>query len=132
MIVIDASALIAFFLREEGWERLVNYMKIAMSVDHAVKEFYNAVWKAVYIKKFISFEEAIKIINLFKEYCARNLIIESENKYIDDAFKISIQKGIPIYDALYIAQAIRNNKPLLTLDTKQGNIARKLGVVKLP
>jgi predicted nucleic acid-binding protein len=43
VIVVDASAIIAFFLREEGWESLKPYMKQTMSVDHVVKEFYNAV-----------------------------------------------------------------------------------------
>jgi predicted nucleic acid-binding protein len=39
MIVADASAVIAFFLREEGWEVLRPYMKQTISIDHVVKEF---------------------------------------------------------------------------------------------
>ncbi|MEM4972011.1 MAG: hypothetical protein QXE01_12260 [Sulfolobales archaeon] len=57
MIVVDASALIAFILREEGWEKLANFMIQTITVDHAVKEFYNAIWKAVYIKKILSLGE---------------------------------------------------------------------------
>jgi len=45
VIVVDASAVIAFILREEGWENLKPYMKKGLSVDHLVKEFYNAVWR---------------------------------------------------------------------------------------
>jgi predicted nucleic acid-binding protein len=40
VIVVDASAVIAFLLREEGWEALVPYMKQTMSIDHVVKRFF--------------------------------------------------------------------------------------------
>ena len=68
MIVVDASALIAFFLREEGWNELAEHMVRTMSLDYAVKEFYKTVWKAVSIKKKISSEEALRCISLFKKY----------------------------------------------------------------
>jgi len=45
VILIDSSAIIAFFLREEDWENLKPYMKRGLSVDHLVKEFYKAVWR---------------------------------------------------------------------------------------
>ena len=72
MIAVDASALIAFILREEGWERLANFMAFTISVDYAVKEFYNAVWKAVHIKRVLGFDEVGKVIELFKRYCEKN------------------------------------------------------------
>ena len=58
MIAIDASALVAFFLREEDWEDLKPYMKRCFSVDHVVKEFYNAVWRATYLFKALNRESA--------------------------------------------------------------------------
>jgi PIN domain nuclease of toxin-antitoxin system len=30
VIVVDASAVIAFFLREEGWENLKPYMRVVL------------------------------------------------------------------------------------------------------
>lgn len=51
MIVVDTFILIAFFLREEGWNEFAKHMVRTVSLDHAVKEFYNAVWKAVSIKR---------------------------------------------------------------------------------
>jgi len=126
--VVDASALAAFILREEGWKRLARFMTLTMSVDHIVKEFYNTVWKAVYVKKILSQEDAIKIINIFKRYCEKNMILEPENKYIDEALDIALRHGITVYDSLYLALAQHNNKPLLTLDTKQKNAAKRLGI----
>jgi hypothetical protein len=49
---------VAFFLREEDWEDLKPYMKRGFSVDHVVKEFYNAVWRATYLFKALNRESA--------------------------------------------------------------------------
>jgi predicted nucleic acid-binding protein len=61
VIVIDASALVAFFLREDGWETLKPYVKTGFSVDHVVKEFYNAVWRATYLLKALDYESVRKV-----------------------------------------------------------------------
>ena len=45
--MVDASALSAFLLREEGWRDLSGYLACAVAPDHVVKEVANAVWKAV-------------------------------------------------------------------------------------
>ncbi|MCC6031135.1 MAG: type II toxin-antitoxin system VapC family toxin, partial [Desulfurococcales archaeon] len=83
MIVADASAVIAFFFREENWDKLRIYMKTIMSIDHVVKEFYNAIWKAVYLRRVLTIEDAERIIRLFKNYRSKNMILEPEDKYID-------------------------------------------------
>ena len=132
MIVVDASALIAFFLREEGWRDLAKYMVRTMSVDHVIKEFYNAVWKAVYMQKRIDVTRAREIIDMFKKYLSKNMEIRNEINYIDYAYQISLSNGLTIYDSLYIAQAIKENLPLLTLDQKQKIIAHRLGISILP
>lgn len=132
MIVVDASALIAFFFREEGWADLAQYMAETASIDHAVKEFYSALWKSVKVRKTISLEDAMKIAELFKSYLEKNMLIEPEEKYIEYAFKLALEHDVTVYDALYITQAIRNNLPLLTLDQKQRQVALKIGVKILP
>ena len=65
MIVINASALIAFFLRGEGWREIVPYMIQTVSIDHVVKEFYNAPWKNVNLTKTITIDDTREIIELF-------------------------------------------------------------------
>jgi predicted nucleic acid-binding protein len=132
VIVIDASAVVAFFLREEGRENLKPYMKTGFSVDHIVKEFYNAVWKAAYLLKTLDYESARKVLELFNSYIENNLILEPEEKYIDKALNIALEKGITVYDSLYIALALDKKTPLLTLDKKQRDTALKLGIKVLP
>jgi predicted nucleic acid-binding protein len=60
--VIDVSAIIAFFLREKGWENLRPYKKRGFSVDHVAKEFYNAVWKATYLLKTLDYRSMQKVL----------------------------------------------------------------------
>lgn len=127
----DSSALIAFFLREEGWSELSKHMAATMSVDQAIKEFYNAVWKAVNIKR-ISVEEAPRVIALFKDYVKRNMELKREEEYTDKALEISLENGITIYDALYIALALQEKSPLLTLDDRQRQVSKKLGIITIP
>ncbi|MBO3800514.1 MAG: type II toxin-antitoxin system VapC family toxin [Candidatus Brockarchaeota archaeon] len=95
MIVADSSALIAFFLREEGWSEPSKYMAITVSVDHAIKEFYNALWKAVNLKR-IGVEEAPRVLALFKDYVKRNMELKREEEYMDKALEIALGNGITI------------------------------------
>jgi len=48
--------------------------------------------------------------------------------HLDKAFDIATQNSIPVYDALYIAQAITHNVPLATSDKRQAEVAEKLKV----
>lgn len=43
VIVVDASALAAFLLKEPGWERLARYIEHSISVDMAAKEVANTI-----------------------------------------------------------------------------------------
>ena len=77
--MVNASAITAFFLREEGWNRLAPYMRRAVPVDHiikVIKEFYNAIWRALAIRKLISHEHAKKVLQLFKEYVEKSLVLD--------------------------------------------------------
>lgn len=62
MIVIDASTLAKFILKEEGWERVADFLKAGtISVDHVMKE--TAIWKRL-IQREISFEDAKACLRL--------------------------------------------------------------------
>jgi len=71
-------------------------MKQTMSVDHVIKEFYNAVWKATYLMKTLDRESARSVIKLFSTYLKKNVVLVPEAKHIDEAFNIALEKGVPI------------------------------------
>jgi len=132
VIVIDASALTAFILREEKWSELSSYMYRAVSVDNVVKEVSNAIWKAFYIRKYLSAEDAFSALEVLKMLVGKNLILYQSFNYLAKAFDISIEHGITLYDSVYIALALSEGAQLLTLDEKQANVAKSLGIRVLP
>jgi len=132
VIVVDASALSAFILREEGWRKLAKYMVRSISIDHIVKEVANTIWKATYIRKVLTVEEALKAFKTPLMIIATNIPLYSQLTYLNKPMDISLQPPSTIYDSLYIAQAIIENKPLLTLDEKQKRIAKALRINVLP
>jgi predicted nucleic acid-binding protein len=128
VIVIDASVLAGFLRKEPGWEKLANYIKNVISVDLIVKEVSNVLWKDYYVRKSVDKDTVLELYRLMKSLLGVNILLENEEKYLDDAFEIAILMGVSIYDALYIAQAKKNKLPLITLDMKQKEAAEKVGV----
>jgi predicted nucleic acid-binding protein len=127
-MVIDASVLASFLRKEVGWEKLANYIKNVIAVDLIVKEVSNVLWKDYYVRKSVDKDTVFELYRLMKSLLGVNILLENEEKYLDDAFEIAILTGVSIYDSLYIAQAKKNKLPLITLDMKQKEAAEKVGV----
>ncbi|HDM91918.1 MAG TPA: PIN domain-containing protein [Candidatus Korarchaeota archaeon] len=132
MIVVDASALAAFVLREEGWEELSKYMARAASVDNVVKEVSNAIWKASCLRGFISARDAVRAYMLLRSLVDKNITLYGSLEFLSDALEISLQYKISIYDSLYLALALKKRARLLTLDERQADVAKRLGIEVLP
>jgi predicted nucleic acid-binding protein len=128
VIVIDASILAGFLRKEPGWEKLANYIKNVIAVDLIIKEVSNVLWKDYYVRKSVDKDTVLELYRLMKSLLGVNILLENEEKYLDDAFEIAILTGVSIYDSLYIAQSKKNKLPLITLDMKQKEAAEKVGV----
>jgi predicted nucleic acid-binding protein len=80
------------------------------------------------------YETVVKIIKDLTEN--RPFPLESQERYLTDAFEIAVNNHITIhitiYDALFIAVAKRRNLELITSDKKQADIAERLGVKTIP
>lgn len=123
MIVIDASTLAKFILKEEGWEDVAEQLKAGtISLDLVVKEVANAVWKR-FRQGAVSREEAKSMLNALKEIQERAIKIEEELTYLDGAAEIAFDRDITIYDSLYIALAKEKGLKLLTADETQASVA---------
>jgi predicted nucleic acid-binding protein len=127
-MVIDASVLGSFLRKEPDWEKLANHIKNVIAVDLIIKEVSNVLWKDLYIRKSVDKDTVFELYRLMKSLLGVNILLENEEKYLDDAFEIAILTGVSIYDSLYIAQAKKNKLPLITLDMKQKEAAEKVGV----
>lgn len=128
MIVVDASLLAAFIRKEPGWERLAEYLKLCVTIDLALKEVLNAVWKDVAVRKTMGIDIAAQLMEILFSMVGVNIDVEPEIKYLPKAFEIALKTGVTVYDALYIALGMERKLPLATLDEKQAKAAQALGV----
>ena len=130
--MVDASALAAFILKEEGWEGLTEYLVYSLSLDHVMKEVANAIWKAARLRKVLSEDEAWKAYEILRRIVGKNVVIVPELDYLNRSLEIALKFGITVCDALYLALAEERGLPLLSLDDKQREVAKKLGVAVKP
>ncbi|MEL9941162.1 MAG: type II toxin-antitoxin system VapC family toxin [Ignisphaera sp.] len=128
MIVIDASLLVAFIRKEPGWKKLAEYLKLCVTIDLALKEVLNAVWKDVAVRKTMGIDIAAQLMEILFSMVGVNIDVEPEIKYLPKAFEIALKTGVTVYDALYIALAMERKLPLATIDEKQAKAAQALGV----
>lgn len=129
MIVIDASSLVKYLLKEENWDKVGPYLREStVSVDYLVIEAANAIWKEYIIRKQITQSRALKAFQDLTNIKNGVLTLEQFTKYIDDAFDTANKEQISVYDAVYIAQANKRRSALLTSDKNQRDAATSIGI----
>ena len=130
--VIDSSILAAYLLREEGWEKLEDVVfQKPYTLPLAVKEALNALWKRVRLLGDVDQIFARMILEDLLDLSRTVLRIEPQEHYLARALDIALEHGIPIYDALFIAQAEGRKAQLVSRDHGQLEAARLVGVTTL-
>ena len=125
--VIDASSIAKYLLREDNWEVIRKHLADEPhSLNLALAEVSNAIWKHYALYKEVSHEYAERMFQALKKL-KDVVVFEPLESYLDSAMDISIREKITVYDALYIAQAKKLGS-LLTSDGKQKEVAEKLGI----
>ena len=117
MKIFDASAILN--LLEEG--TLPDFSESA-TINLALYEIGNAVWKQVHLTKRLNQSQGEKII------LSASLLIE-KMKYINidvvNALKIAVKEGLTFYDASYLQIAYSTKSELITDDKKLRDKAEK-------
>lgn len=117
MKIFDASAILN--LLEEG--TLPDFSESA-TINLALYEIGNAVWKQVHLTKRLNQSQGEKII------ISASLLID-KMKYINidvvNALKIAVKEGLTFYDASYIQIAYSTRSELITDDKKLRDKAEK-------
>nr|WP_206203579.1 type II toxin-antitoxin system VapC family toxin [Thermococcus sp. M36] len=121
--------MIKYLLKEGGWREVSEFLRNSgdlASLEMALVEGANAVWKRYNLYKDISLETAQRILDYL--HATKGIILyENPLQYLSEGEKIALEHKITVYDALYIAQALKYGT-LATSDEKQGEIAKRLGV----
>jgi predicted nucleic acid-binding protein len=123
MLVIDASALAALLMPEDGGEEVEKAVKEAERVstlDLAAYEVSNAVWRRVR-RGELSMEEGNVVVTTLLSLL-ETFEVFSYRKVAADAFRLAVDAGVTVYDAAYVVLAKRLDARLLTLD---GELLRK-------
>jgi predicted nucleic acid-binding protein len=68
----------------------------AITVELAVKEVMNALWRMVLMNR-VNASDALRIVGIVRTIF--NII--DQRPYYEDAFRIAVEKKITIYDAIY-------------------------------
>ena len=100
------------------------------TVDAALAECLNVIWKHTNLLKDLTLEEAsLAVEDLTKLY--DNLTITQTRELKDEAMHIAVSQNITVYDSLFIAAARKINATLYTADKKLCTQADKLIKSKL-
>ena len=127
--VIDSSALAVLLLKEEGWRKVKEILREKpYTIELAVKEVANSIWKRVKLLRDIDENKALTILGDLLELKRTALRIEPQDVYLGQALEIALKNDATIYDSLFIAQALTKKAILVTSDEKQAEIAGRLGI----
>lgn len=94
------------------------------TIDLAIYEAINAVWKECCILKRIRVEVAYKLIELLSKIF-NILDLYTIRGCERDVLEIAVKEGITVYDASYIYIAVRDKLTLVTDDKKLIDTAKK-------
>lgn len=126
-IVIDASAAVGLVLAMPGTETftpLLEQAAIVTAPDLYVAEIGNALWK--YRKAdLLSMERCELALEQAASIPDR---IESSSALYLEAFALACRHLHPVYDALYLVLARRNNATILTMDRRLAALAGQLEI----
>ena len=134
MTVIDTSAFIKFFLHEDGWEDVFQYLTTASSpetVDLLVTESANVLWKSA--RAGLIEKEQVPLLYSSMEllFTKGPLTLKPALQFMAEALSIALFLDTPVYDALFIAQARLDHATLVTADRHQALGAKKCGVTAI-
>ena len=105
--------------------------EILATVDIALPEVLNAIWKHVAKIGDLSYDDAgsavedlLRLWDLIKTYPSQRLV--------RDAFALAVSEGITVYDALYIQLAVLTAASLATFDSRMAQVASKHNIRVYP
>ena len=123
MAIVDSSAYVKYFAKEPGWDKAADHLMQPVSIGLAWAEVANALSKKAMLGE-ISEEDAASLLR--KTIEVTKLVGRSES--VIPALKMSTEKHISVYDALFIVAALENKLGLATSDVKQARVAQEFGV----
>jgi predicted nucleic acid-binding protein len=124
--LIDASS-IAILLGKIK-EKAVEFLEEASTLDLALYELGNFIWKECTLKKMINREEAINKIKDLTEIISLMDVKKLEKEDVIGVMQIALDLKLTFYDASYLHVAKSTDKILITNDSELLDKAKEIGV----
>ncbi|MDE1822013.1 MAG: type II toxin-antitoxin system VapC family toxin [Euryarchaeota archaeon] len=132
MIVIDASALSGYLLREEGWETTAQVLREDWcTLELALTESGNAILTALRQARITESLAGQKIDSLL-EMTEAGIDLQPQRALLGPALRLARTHRATVYDMLYVELAKHLTAPLLSFDRGQRRVAEGVGVAILP
>lgn len=126
MRAIDASALGKYLNRENGWEKVEEFlMEGCITIDLAFKEIANMFWRRVKMGE-LKVEQVISLIEAFLN--SGILRVYPQKALLKEALELSAKLDMTVYDSLYVILAKKLNVDLITSDKLQAEKAVTIGI----
>jgi predicted nucleic acid-binding protein len=127
--IIDASALVAYLLEEDGFEKISEMVNEGVeSVPLIIKESCNAALEARRNGRITS-DESETVLQAILSLAEVNIkTVVQDKDLISAAFRIAEENRLTIYDSIYIALAQASGGRLASRDRRQLEVAEKLGI----
>jgi len=114
--VFDASSVVNLIRRG-----IIKPLGEGLTLDLAVYESLNAVWKECKVLRRINEKLALRYIEILAELF-KIMELTSVKNHEKEVFKLALNEGLTVYDAAYLYTAITRNATLVTDDE---NLRRK-------
>lgn len=121
-VVLDSSILVKLVVNEPGSDEVRKRVKALLeegfdlcTVDLALPEALNALWKHAKLRGDLSESEALSAAEDFVQIYRRLVVLRSEVLY-REALELALSLGLTVYDALYVAAARRMGARLYAED----------------
>jgi len=115
--LFDSSSLVYALKLKRIGVLAENYIQ-----ELTIYEVLNALWKETYVLRKMSRKEAESLSDVFIQLLSYLKVLDLRGLE-SEVFKISVETGLTVYDASYLALAHREKLTLVTEDVKLRNVA---------
>ncbi|MEM2170062.1 MAG: type II toxin-antitoxin system VapC family toxin [Candidatus Bathyarchaeia archaeon] len=129
--MLDSNILVKLVVNEPGSSEVREHMEALLeggfnlcTVDLALPEALNALWKHVKLEGDLDGDEAMNAAEDLMQVYSRLVVLEFK-KLRREALELALSLNITVYDAIYVAAARKLGAKLYTADRKLKDTASK-------
>jgi predicted nucleic acid-binding protein len=117
--VLDSSILAAMFFKEESSIRALKCATECdpVTLDLAIAEVGSVAWKQV-VFSGESKDMTLDALRDCQHFIVTACTLKKASDLAEEAFEIAVENKTSYYDSLFLAAAVKEEMPLLTLDRK--------------